>query len=182
MHQSLSGVFPFVNDYEKGTCMNRRAFLLRGWLRFPAALLVALLLSAAFALSAEAAVKGCRTDPIVILSDGTVLDVQAAIGTHVSNVREIHYVVHGPPGVKLVAAISTPTLGFRGKETFTYYDDALPYQYITETVVHTADDGVSVTSYTTFAKVTLLHGLPVWLQYKPVSGYNGDVLRAVLMR
>jgi hypothetical protein len=46
--------------------------------------------------------------------------VTADIGTDVSNVREIHYVIHGPRGVKLVAAVSTPTLGFDGKETFAY--------------------------------------------------------------
>ncbi|MFO7170460.1 MAG: hypothetical protein DIU80_020725 [Chloroflexota bacterium] len=155
---------------------------LRGLRSLPGVLLAGLILCGLFTPTAEAAVKGCRTDPIVILSDGTILDIQAAIDTSVSNVREIHYIVHGPPGVKLVAAISTPTLGFRGKETFTYYADAQPYQYVTDVVVHTTGERVSVTSYTTFLKVTLLRGPLLSLQYKPVHGYSGETLRTVLTR
>jgi hypothetical protein len=132
--------------------------------------------------TAEAAVSGCRTDPIVILSDGTILDVTAEIGTSASKVREIHYVVHGPRGVKLIASISTPTLGFTGKETFTYYDDAPARQYITETVVQTMYDNVSVTAHTTFAKATIGLRDPLSLQYKPIVGFNNQVLRAWLYR
>lgn len=145
-------------------------------------LLAGLVMSDSFAPSAEAAVGGCRSDPIVILSDGTILDVSAEIGTAVSNVREIHYVVHGPRGVKLVSAISTPTLGFKGKETFTYYDDAAPKQYITETLVQTTYNQVSVTAHTTFVNVTLSLSAPLTLQYRPINGFNNQILRMLLMR
>ncbi|HMO59169.1 MAG TPA: hypothetical protein PKC19_17580 [Roseiflexaceae bacterium] len=131
---------------------------------------------------ADAALRGCRSDPVVILSDGTILDVQAEIGTSVSNVREIHYVVHGPPGVSLVAAISTPTIGFTGKETFTYYADSRPGVYVTETLVHTSINGVPVTSHTTFAKTTIFSGISLWVEYAPVKGFNGETLRHVLTR
>lgn len=137
-------------------------------------------LSNPFAPTAEAAVSGCRADPVVVLSDGTILDVTAEINTSVTNVREIHYIVHGPRGVKLVTAISTPTIGFTGKETFTYYDDAAPRQYVTETIVRTANDRVSVIAYTTFAKATVGWSTAVTLQYKPIYGYNNQLLRAVL--
>jgi len=145
-------------------------------------LLVGFAVSASFAPISEAAVGGCRSDPIVILSDGTTLDVTADIGTDVSNVREIHYVVHGPRGVKLVLAISTPTLGFKGLETFTYYDDAAPNQYVTETLVQTAYNQVSVTSYTTFAKVVLNLSGQLTLQYTPVEGFNNQILRVAIKR
>jgi hypothetical protein len=131
--------------------------------------------------SAEAAVKGCRSDPVVILSDGTVLDIQVAVGTHVSNVKEIRYVVHGPPGVWLVAAIRTPMLGFTGKETFVYYADSEPHTYVTEALVKTTDNFVPVTAYTTFAATALLDGGDLLsVQYRPISGFNNEVLRAVL--
>jgi hypothetical protein len=133
--------------------------------------------------TAEAAVSGCRADPIVILSDGTILDVTADIGTSVANVKEIHYVIHGPPGVQLVASISTPTLGFMGKETFKYYDDAPAKQYITDTVVQTTYDNVGVTAHTTFAKATIgLRDPLLALQYKPIVGFNNQILRAWLSR
>jgi CSS domain containing protein len=138
--------------------------------------------SASLSPTAEAGLAGCRADPIVVLSDGTVLDVSVAIYTDVSNVTDIQYVVRGPSTARLVSVIGTPTLGFSGKEMFTYYPDAQPGQYITETVVQTTFDGVGVTAYTTFSKATLGYGPPLTLQYQPVYGFNAQVLRTVLRR
>jgi hypothetical protein len=160
--------------------MCRRRSSLKHLVTLICLLLAGLILSEPFAPISEAAVGGCRSDPIVILSDGTILDISADIGTAVSNVREIHYAVHGPRNVKLVSAISTPTLGFRGKETFTYYADAAPNQYITETLVQTTYDRVSVTAHTTFANVTVDLGNLLTLQYKPINGFNNQILRAWL--
>ena len=151
-------------------------------------LLIPLLLLAGLALSgtptpvAQAAVGGCRSDPIVVLSDGTVLDVSAAIDTAAANVTGIHYVVHGPRGVTLVSALSTPTLGFSGKESFTYYDDAQPNQYVTETLVRTAYNQVSVTAHTTFVQAALGYSAPLAVQYRPVTGFNDQALRVELRR
>jgi hypothetical protein len=145
-------------------------------------LLVGLGASGPLAPTAEAALSGCHSDPLIVLSDGTILDVTVAINTTVSNVTEIQYVVHGPSTVKLVSAISTPTLGFAGKETFTYYADAQPNQYITETLVRTISDPIAVTAYTTFSKLTLGYGPLLTLQYKPITGVNAQILRAVLTR
>jgi hypothetical protein len=131
---------------------------------------------------AQAGVEFCRSDPVVILSDGTTLDVSVDIHTDVSNVKTINYTVHGPRGVKLVAALSTPTIGFRGKEVFSYVADAEPKQYITDSKVETVNNHIAVTSYTTFASVVVLWNTSLSLQYKPVSGFNGQILRAVLRR
>jgi hypothetical protein len=73
--------------------------------------------------------------------------------------------------------ISTPTLGFKGKESFSYVADANPFTYVTETLVRTKDNGVPVTAYTTFAKATLIHETGVTLALKPVQGYNDQILR-----
>lgn len=162
--------------------MYRRRSPIKHLITLVGLLLIGLAMSEPFAGISEAAAGGCRADPIVILSDGTILDVSADIGTAVSNVREIHYVVHGPREVRLVSAISTPTLGFQGKETFMYYADAAPNQYITETLVQTTYNQVSVTAHTTFVNVTISLSDLLTLQYKPINGFNNQILRVFLTR
>ena len=154
----------------------------RRWLALALAALI-ILVSTTRTPVAYAALGGCRGDPVVILSDGTVLDVSVEIGVSVSKVETIEYVVHGPRGVRLVAAISTPTLGFAGKEVFTYFDDAAPGQYITDSFVATRVDGIRVTSYTTFAGLGASTGLGLLsLQYHPISGFNSQHLIATLRK
>ena len=149
---------------------------------FAAALII--LVSTPRTPEAYAALGGCRGDPVVILSDGTILDVSVAIEVSVSKVKTIQYIVHGPRGVSLVAAISTPTIGFQGKELFTYIDDAGPGQYVTDTFVTTVPDGIRVTSYTTFAGLGGSSGLLglLSLQYHPIYGFNGQHLIATLKK
>ncbi len=162
--------------------MYRRGSSIKHLITLVGFLLIGLSMSEPFSGISEAAAGGCRSDPIVLLSDGTILDISADIGTAVSNVREIHYVVHGPREVRLVSAISTPTLGFQGKETFTYYADAAANQYITETLVQTTYNQVSVTAYTTFGNVTIKLTDLLTLQYQPINGFNNQILRAYLKR
>ena len=81
-----------------------------------------------------------------------------------------------------VISISIPTLGFTGKETFTYFDDAAPKQYITETQVQTTYNQVGVTAHTTFANVTIDLSDLLTLQYKPIKGFNNQILRTILNR
>jgi hypothetical protein len=150
-------------------------------------LLLAVLIGSAPA--ANAAFSGCRADPVFVLSDGTVLDVQVSIQTNVANVAEIHYVVHGPRGTRLVTAIATPTLGFKGLETITYIADGAANQYVTDTqvVLKPSFATVGATSYTLFAgtnlnlfqilKLQLLN-----LQYRPVTGLTGQHLIANLSK
>lgn len=169
------------STHKKGITMHHRRFPMKRLITL-VCILIGFAMSETFAPISEAAAGGCRADPIVILSDDTILDVTADIGTAVSNVREIHYVIHGPRGVKLVAAISTPTLGFKGKETFTYIGDADPKQYITETLVQTTYNRVSVTAHTTFVNLALNLSDPLALKYNPVKGFNNQILRLVLKR
>jgi hypothetical protein len=149
------------------------------------ALLAALLLLPAQA--AQAALRGCRADPVFVLSDGTILDVQVSIGTDVSNVDGIHYVVHGPRGTRLVTSISTPTLGFKGLETVRYVADRAPNQYVTDTLVTTREANVSASSYTIFAgnNLTLAQILRLRLlnlQYHVIEGQAGEHLIAYLQK
>ncbi len=143
-------------------------------------LLLAVLFSAP---TASAALSGCRADPVFTLTDGTVLDVTAVINTDVGNITEIHYVVHGPKGVGLILALSTPTLGFKGKERVTYIADAAPKQYNTDTRVETSVDNVGVTAQTTFVGNGLLSlQLSLTAQYTAVKGWDGQNLISTLYR
>jgi hypothetical protein len=161
--------------------MYRRRSSIKHLITFVGFLLIGLVMSGPLAPISEAAAAGCRSDPIIILSDGTILDVTAEIGTDVSNVSEIHYAVHGPHNTK-VLSISIPTLGYTGKETFTYYDDTAPKQYITEVLVQTTYNQVGVTTNTTFANVTIDLTNLLTLQYKPIQGFNNQILRTFLSR
>ena len=145
-------------------------------------LLSGLLLAMLFgAPAASASLGGCRADPVFVLSDGTILDLTAVIDTDVANITEINYVVHGPKGVVLVASLSTPTLGFKGKEHVTYVGDAAPKVYITDTVVQTTLDNVSASSQTIFAGNGLLSlQLSLTAQYTTAQGWAGEHLVSTL--
>ncbi|MEP7356307.1 MAG: hypothetical protein ABI847_03650 [Anaerolineales bacterium] len=148
-------------------------------------LIASLLLAALFGISraptAQASLGGCRADPVFVLSDGTILDVSVDIGTSVSNVTEISYVVHGPKGVVLVASLSTPTLGFKGLERVSYVGDGAANQYITDTLVQTSVKSVSATAKTVFAGNGLLAlQLSLSAQYRAVQGLAGQHLISIL--
>ena len=145
-------------------------------------LLSGLLLAMLFgAPGASASLGGCRADPVFTLSDGTILDLTAVIGTDVANVTEINYVVHGPKGVGLILALSTPTLGFKGKEHVTYVADAPAKVYVTDTLVKTSVKNISVSSQTIFAANGLLAlQLSLTAQYTTVQGWDGQHLVSTL--
>ena len=127
--------------------------------------------------AANAALAGCRADPLFLLSDGTILDVSVAIETDVTNVDLIQYVVHGPRGVRLVAAISTPTIGFEGLERVQYVGDQARNQFVTDTLVQTSRDAVPVAAQTVFAGYNLgLLSLRLRAQLQVVNGYDDQHL------
>ena len=108
--------------------------------------------------SAQAAAGGCRSDPVLLLSDLTVVDLSASIDTDLSNVNSVTYTFHAPRGVKLLAAVNTSIFG--NKEIIRYYDDNPSNTYTSDTVVDTTNK-VAVTATTL-----------VGLNSKSVSGYS----------
>ncbi|MGH2344088.1 MAG: hypothetical protein ACRDG4_02605, partial [Chloroflexota bacterium] len=69
--------------------------------------------------SAQAGFMGCRSDPIVILSNGVVLDLSVSIADDVADVQQISYVLLVPQGVSLLRAISTDgAVGYRERFNF----------------------------------------------------------------
>src|SRR5437867_7690346 len=129
--------------------------LLGGWL-----------LAAPLTPAVQAALDGCRADPVIYLSDGSALDVTADIGTSAGNISSIAYTLHVPAGLRAVLYVATPTLGFKGKETFTLVNDAPAGQYRTDTFIKTSNRGVNVTARTSLVGVYLLN-VAVSLESKP---------------
>src|SRR5581483_10376275 len=65
---------------------------------FSGALIAALLVTgSAFAIT------GCRSDPLVTLSNGTSVRLVAEIGTSADNVNEVDYTLHIPQGLSVVS-------------------------------------------------------------------------------
>lgn len=56
---------------------------------------------------ASAGLDACRVDPIVWLSDGSVVSLTARVATSASNVERIDYVLYAPRGVQVVKVVYT---------------------------------------------------------------------------
>lgn len=73
-----------------------------------------LLLIAAVCVSlppaAEAGFEGCRGDPIILLSDGTVMIIVVDIAANASDVKSIVYKIGVPANVSIVQVTFTPLL------------------------------------------------------------------------
>ncbi len=110
-----------------------------------AALLSAgLLASPLLAPHAHAIIGGCGGDPIVVLSNGTILDLSTTANTEASTVRQIAYTLHAPAGTWMVSVTS---LGV--DETLSFRADNTPGAYATVTRVDASTSGAAVTTTTT---------------------------------
>lgn len=116
-------------------------------------------------MQASAALHKCRTDPIFFLSNGEALKVILEIGTDKAGVRDVHYVLHLPAGVRVLRVVYT-TGGVGESETYQVIQDSPRGIYATETRINTYENGISVTVLSSLRSGRLV----------PVSGYNGDLL------
>src|SRR5438270_10644123 len=79
---------------------------------------------------AMAGLVGCRSDPVVLLSNGSALDLSADIGDAQSDVQRVDYAVHVPAGIRIVAVLNTD--GLIGlAETFHFSSDNPTRQFNT---------------------------------------------------
>jgi hypothetical protein len=107
-------------------------------------LLTALLVVIALSIVGTAAAAYlCRADPLVILSNGVIIDFGVSISTLPMNVEEVHYELHVPVGVSMIAFVHTPTW-LTSQETYTFYADQPRGQYRTSAVVHTRNGNATV--------------------------------------
>jgi hypothetical protein len=88
----------------------------------------------------------CRSDPVVVLSDGTIIDVSADIETMLWNVTEVHYTLQIPEGKKPILVIHTPTW-LTSTETFTITAVNEPHQYTSTTTVRARGKTVGVKAH-----------------------------------
>lgn len=94
---------------------------------------------------ARAQLVGCQSDPVLLLSNGTEIDLRASIDDSSDDVQQVSYTVHGPTGTSVVG--ETPGL-LGPKEVVRYVADQDPGRYATTTVVDTGAGAVAVTATT----------------------------------
>jgi hypothetical protein len=140
-----------------------------------AALLAAGLLAGTLpASTARAAIGGCRSDPVVLLSSGDILDLRADIGDSATDVGQVAYTLHGPAGTSVITI--TPSSGLLGpKETFQYMADSAAGSYGVETMVSTLTPHVAVT-----AAAMAIGAL--WTDSASASGWSQQLLSLALTR
>lgn len=138
---------------------------LRGKLGFGLSFTIVLLLVVTSVT--HAAAIACRSDPLVLLSDGTILDLSASIDASLWDVTDVTYTIHVPVGVHAILAVSTPNWP-TALERFSIVSDQPRGVFDTYTVVNTST-GAAVTAQ-----------LLVGLRLDTTSGVNGESLRVTI--
>lgn len=110
-------------------------------------LCLSLLLSGAFVPATEAALQSCRADPIVWLSDGTMVQMIVGLSIDRDDVQGLIYTLHAPVGTR-VSKIEFTGGPLRDKESVVFYDDMAPGEYQTDTIAYTTRRNVQVTATT----------------------------------
>lgn len=116
----------------------------RALARRTARALAASLLAAMFlAPHAQASLGGCLSDPVVILSQGVIIDLYTVIKDSTSDVQQVNYTLHVPVGLREIAIIYTS--GVIGpKESFQIFADDAANTYDSVTEVNTGATGLAV--------------------------------------
>ncbi len=128
-----------------------------------------LLLGLVFTLLAPhatfAAIRSCRADPIVWLSNGDSVQMTVEIAAEAADVRRIEYTLHVPIGVSATKIVYTGG-ALQSKEEVVFVADQPASQYMTDTVVTTRGKGKPVTANT--SESGTFRG--------SISGFSGDHL------
>ena len=111
-----------------------------------AVLSASLLARSLLAPDTHAAVGGCRSDPVVTLSNGHALDLSAVVTDTYDDVQLVSYTLHAPVGTWVTGEVDTSVLG--PKDTFQFYADEPPNTYSVATQVTTLTPQISVTATT----------------------------------
>jgi hypothetical protein len=98
------------------------------------------------AFSASAAIVGCRTDPVVMLSNGQTATLWDNIADTASDVQSIKYVLHGPTGTSATSITYSGAVSKRA-QTFQYVADQSPGQYDGYTTITTGTSQVQISAY-----------------------------------
>jgi hypothetical protein len=102
------------------------------------ATITAAVLLAALSPEAGAAAFRCRSDPAVLLSNGSVVDISADIDAYPWDIQTVDYTMRVPAGLKVLLVIRTPSWPTT-RETFRVVADQPAGVYDTVTVVKTRE-------------------------------------------
>jgi hypothetical protein len=114
-------------------------------------LLVGIFTGPLVAHPAAASIGFCRTDPMVKLSDGTVVHLKVEVHDAASDVQQITYTLHVPAGTSLDQVHYAGPLS--GKENVLVFADSPANTYDTDTLVSTGTPAVDVSASTSVSGV-----------------------------
>jgi hypothetical protein len=92
----------------------------------------------------HAAIGGCRSDPVVTLSNGAALDLHATVDDTATDVQQVSYTLSGPKGTSVTGEVDTTVLG--PKDRFQYSANGPAGTYSASVKVTTGTPGKSVTA------------------------------------
>lgn len=108
----------------------------------------------------------CRSDPAVLLSNGTLVDLSADIDAMLWDVKSVNYTLYVPAGLRAILVIRTPSWPTT-KETFKIVANQAPKVYDSTTIVYTKRTGTGVTA-----------NLLVSLSFASARGWDRQLLKA----
>jgi hypothetical protein len=115
-------------------------------------LCLALFVSLSPAKSTQAALSGCRSDPVIVVNTA-VIDVVSTLATTAGAVRELDYVVTVPTGSLLGSVTLTVGLGFPERVSYVF---SSAQKWGTLTVAATVVTQAGVTPFSTSVQVSSL--------------------------
>ncbi len=117
---------------------------------------------------ASAMLTRCRTDPHFKLSNGDIVTVTLDVGTDITNIKGVDYILHVPAGVTITKVTYTARADKKAvEESYELHQDSPVGTYATETVVTTQTPGrVEVTVFTRANGV----------KEASLSGYSGQAV------
>lgn len=118
-----------------------------------AVLIPALSASLLLVPSASAKAAICRTDPLVHLSNGTVVQIVAEAEADPSSIQSITYTLHVPQGLSITEVEYMGDVSPENEQLL-FVDDAKDHHYKTETVVEADGKDVHVTAIVTIGDKT----------------------------
>jgi hypothetical protein len=117
----------------------------------------------------------CRSDPLVLLSDGTLLDLSADVDVMLWDITAVEYRIHVPANTKVLAVIPTPN--WPGTlEKITVVTDQPARTYDTHTTVKTRKPNGAVRA--NLLVRPLLSLLPT---LRSVEGTQGKSIRVAIV-
>lgn len=119
--------------------------------------------------TAGAEVGVCYTDPVVVLSNGTTIDLNDTINDTYTDVQSIVYTLHAPAGTS-VASVTYTSGPIGPMESLRFYADQTGSQYSATSDVITGSAGIAVTAAATALNST-------GTDSTSADGWNGQKIR-----